>query len=134
MKAFRPHAIHISTEGPLGLAMWRYCRHRDVPFTTSYHTRYRNTSAPAGRFPWRSATPGCVASTTVPLALSWRVAASTASSPSEGLSSGIYGGVAWTCSASIRVRRTLSTQICRARSWRTWDASLSKRISKPSST
>jgi glycosyltransferase involved in cell wall biosynthesis len=20
--------------------MWRYCRHRDVPFTTSYHTRY----------------------------------------------------------------------------------------------
>ena len=40
MKAFRPHAIHIATEGPLGLAMWRYCRHRRVPFTTSYHTRY----------------------------------------------------------------------------------------------
>ena len=31
MKAFRPHAIHIATEGPLGLAMWRYCRHRRVP-------------------------------------------------------------------------------------------------------
>ena len=40
MRAFRPHAIHIATEGPLGLAMWRYCRHRLVPFTTSYHTRY----------------------------------------------------------------------------------------------
>jgi glycosyltransferase involved in cell wall biosynthesis len=40
MKAFRPHAIHIATEGPLGLAMWRYCRHRRVPFTTAYHTRY----------------------------------------------------------------------------------------------
>jgi glycosyltransferase involved in cell wall biosynthesis len=40
MKAFRPHAIHIATEGPLGLAVWRYCRHRRVPFTTSYHTRY----------------------------------------------------------------------------------------------
>ncbi len=40
MKAFRPHAIHIATEGPLGLAMWRYCRHRQVPFTTAYHTRY----------------------------------------------------------------------------------------------
>lgn len=40
MKAFRPHAIHIATEGPLGLAMWRYCRHRRVPFTTSYHTKY----------------------------------------------------------------------------------------------
>jgi len=40
LKAFRPHAIHIATEGPLGLAVWRYCRHRRVPFTTSYHTRY----------------------------------------------------------------------------------------------
>jgi glycosyltransferase involved in cell wall biosynthesis len=40
MRAFRPHAIHIATEGPLGLAVWRYCRHRRVPFTTSYHTRY----------------------------------------------------------------------------------------------
>ena len=40
LKAFRPHAIHIATEGPLGLAVRRYCRTRGVPFTTSYHTRY----------------------------------------------------------------------------------------------
>jgi glycosyltransferase involved in cell wall biosynthesis len=40
MRAFRPHAIHIATEGPLGFAVWRYCRHRRVPFTTAYHTRY----------------------------------------------------------------------------------------------
>ena len=40
LKAFRPHAIHIATEGPLGLAVRRYCRARHVPFTTSYHTRY----------------------------------------------------------------------------------------------
>jgi len=40
LKAFRPHAIHIATEGPLGLAVRRYCRARGVPFTTSYHTRY----------------------------------------------------------------------------------------------
>lgn len=40
LKAFRPDAIHIATEGPLGLAVRRYCRHRRVPFTTSYHTRY----------------------------------------------------------------------------------------------
>ena len=40
MRAFRPHVIHIATEGPLGFAVWRYCRHRRVPFTTSYHTRY----------------------------------------------------------------------------------------------
>ena len=40
LKAFQPHAIHIATEGPLGLAVRRYCRARRVPFTTSYHTRY----------------------------------------------------------------------------------------------
>jgi glycosyltransferase involved in cell wall biosynthesis len=40
LKSFRPHAIHIATEGPLGMAVRRYCRARRVPFTTSYHTRY----------------------------------------------------------------------------------------------
>jgi glycosyltransferase involved in cell wall biosynthesis len=40
LKAFRPHALHIATEGPLGMAARRYCRSRGVPFTTSYHTRY----------------------------------------------------------------------------------------------
>jgi glycosyltransferase involved in cell wall biosynthesis len=40
LKAFRPHAIHIATEGPLGLAVRRHCRARGVPFSTSYHTRY----------------------------------------------------------------------------------------------
>jgi len=40
LKAFRPHAIHIATEGPLGMAARRYCRRRGAPFTTSYHTRY----------------------------------------------------------------------------------------------
>ena len=40
LKRFRPHAIHIATEGPLGAAVRRYCRARGVPFTSSYHTRY----------------------------------------------------------------------------------------------
>lgn len=40
LKAFRPHAIHVATEGPLGLSARCYCRSRRVPFTTSYHTRY----------------------------------------------------------------------------------------------
>jgi glycosyltransferase involved in cell wall biosynthesis len=40
LKTFRPHAIHIATEGPLGMAVRRYCRSRGVAFTTSYHTRY----------------------------------------------------------------------------------------------
>lgn len=40
LKAFRPHAIHIASEGPVGMAVRRYCRSRGVAFTTSYHTRY----------------------------------------------------------------------------------------------
>ena len=40
LQAFRPHAIHIATEGPVGLAVRGYCLARGVPFTTSYHTRY----------------------------------------------------------------------------------------------
>jgi glycosyltransferase involved in cell wall biosynthesis len=37
---FAPEAVHIVTEGPLGLAARRYCRRRGLPFTTSFHTRF----------------------------------------------------------------------------------------------
>ena len=33
-------AIHIATEGPIGLAMRNWCLRRGIPFTTSYHTRF----------------------------------------------------------------------------------------------
>lgn len=33
-------AIHIATEGPLGLAARRYCLTNNRPFTTSFHTRF----------------------------------------------------------------------------------------------
>lgn len=33
-------AVHIATEGPLGIAASRWCRRRGIPFTTSYHTRF----------------------------------------------------------------------------------------------
>jgi glycosyltransferase involved in cell wall biosynthesis len=36
----RPDNIHIATEGPIGLAVRRYCRQRGLPFTTSFHTRF----------------------------------------------------------------------------------------------
>jgi glycosyltransferase involved in cell wall biosynthesis len=36
----RPQAVHIATEGPLGLAGRRYCRRRGLPFTTSLHTKF----------------------------------------------------------------------------------------------
>ena len=38
--AFAPQAIHISTEGPLGLAARRWCLDNGFPFTTAYHTRF----------------------------------------------------------------------------------------------
>lgn len=37
---YRPSAIHIATEGPLGLAARRLCLRRRLPFTTAFHTRF----------------------------------------------------------------------------------------------
>jgi len=50
-----PEAVHIATEGPLGLAARRYCLRRKVPFTTAYHTQFpdyiaRRTGLPAAAF------------------------------------------------------------------------------------
>jgi glycosyltransferase involved in cell wall biosynthesis len=36
----RPDSIHIATEGPIGLLVRRYCRKHQLPFTTSFHTRF----------------------------------------------------------------------------------------------
>lgn len=36
----RPDGIHIATEGPIGIAVRRYCRRHALPFTTSFHTRF----------------------------------------------------------------------------------------------
>ena len=35
-----PNAIHIATEGPLGLAARRFCLRKGIPFSTSFHTRF----------------------------------------------------------------------------------------------
>jgi glycosyltransferase involved in cell wall biosynthesis len=40
MAELRPDAIHIATEGPIGFFVRRYCRKRNLPFTTSFHTRF----------------------------------------------------------------------------------------------
>jgi glycosyltransferase involved in cell wall biosynthesis len=37
---FAPQALHIATEGPLGLAARRYCIRHQLRFTTSYHTHF----------------------------------------------------------------------------------------------
>src|SRR3954454_4252489 len=40
IEAFRPEALHIATEGPLGWAARRWALRRRVAFTTSFHTRF----------------------------------------------------------------------------------------------
>jgi glycosyltransferase involved in cell wall biosynthesis len=37
---FRPTAIHIATEGPLGWSARSICIRQKIPFTTSFHTRF----------------------------------------------------------------------------------------------
>src|SRR6201987_337689 len=40
IEASQPDAIHIATEGPIGLVTRRYCIKHGLPFTTSFHTRF----------------------------------------------------------------------------------------------
>jgi glycosyltransferase involved in cell wall biosynthesis len=40
IEAFAPEALHIATEGPLGLAARRWARQHGVAFTTAFHTRF----------------------------------------------------------------------------------------------
>ncbi len=40
LDAFGPDAVHIATEGPVGLAARRYCLRNGLRFTTSYHTQF----------------------------------------------------------------------------------------------
>ncbi len=37
---FDPQAVHIATEGPLGVAARAHCLKKGYPFTTAYHTRF----------------------------------------------------------------------------------------------
>ena len=40
LREFEPDAIHIATEGPLGVCARRFCTARGLAFTTSYHTQF----------------------------------------------------------------------------------------------
>ncbi|MDE2263383.1 MAG: glycosyltransferase family 1 protein [Gammaproteobacteria bacterium] len=40
LAGFDPDALHIATEGPLGMAARRFALSRALPFTTAYHTRF----------------------------------------------------------------------------------------------
>lgn len=40
LRQYKANAIHIATEGPLGMAARRWCLRHNVSFTTSYHTQF----------------------------------------------------------------------------------------------
>ncbi len=40
IEEFSPDALHIATEGPLGIAARAYALRQGMPFTTAYHTRF----------------------------------------------------------------------------------------------
>ncbi|WP_054531317.1 glycosyltransferase family 1 protein [Erythrobacter sp. SG61-1L] len=55
IECFAPDAVHVATEGPLGLAARNHCVARGVPFTTAYHTHFpdyvaKRTGLPASWF------------------------------------------------------------------------------------
>jgi glycosyltransferase involved in cell wall biosynthesis len=49
-----PDAIHIATEGPIGLVTRRYCQSRGRSFTTSFHTRFAEYIAARWPIPERA--------------------------------------------------------------------------------
>lgn len=40
LDTFRPDAVHLATEGPLGWAGRAWCLRHGLPFTTAYHTKF----------------------------------------------------------------------------------------------
>lgn len=50
---FKPDAIHIATEGPIGRSVRRFCQRRRYPFTTSFHTRFPEYANERWKFPIR---------------------------------------------------------------------------------
>ena len=68
IRAFAPDALHIATEGPLGMAARRHALRSKVPFTTAYHTRFpeyvqARFGIPLARtyrfLSWFTGRPGC---------------------------------------------------------------------------
>jgi glycosyltransferase involved in cell wall biosynthesis len=53
IEAAQPAAIHIATEGPLGLAARKYCLKRKLPFTTAFHTKFPEYVHARSRLPVR---------------------------------------------------------------------------------
>jgi glycosyltransferase involved in cell wall biosynthesis len=50
---FAPDALHIATEGPLGIAARKYARRHKIAFTTAFHTRFAEYLNARTRIPTR---------------------------------------------------------------------------------
>ncbi|NLC37445.1 MAG: glycosyltransferase family 1 protein [Alcaligenaceae bacterium] len=74
IEEYEPDAVHIATEGPLGLAARRYLVKAGRPFTTAYHTRFPEYVHARTRLPvtlgyrWLRRFHGAAARTMVPTA------------------------------------------------------------------
>lgn len=51
LEEWRPDAIHLATEGPLGWAGRKYCIRNGLSFTTAFHTRFPEILHAALRIP-----------------------------------------------------------------------------------
>jgi len=51
LRDFAPEAIHIATEGPLGMTARRYCARHAIHFTTAYHTQFPDYLAQRSHLP-----------------------------------------------------------------------------------
>ncbi len=45
LDAFQPDIVHIATEGPIGWSARGWCKARQVPFTSAFHTRFPDYAA-----------------------------------------------------------------------------------------
>ena len=63
VEAFAPEAIHLATEGPVGVAVRAWCRLHRFPFSSSFTTRFPSTWTPAWVGGATCSTPTCGGST-----------------------------------------------------------------------
>lgn len=53
IRDFNPDAIHVATEGPLGLCARQWCLRNDFPFTSAFHTKFPEYVHARWRIPLR---------------------------------------------------------------------------------
>jgi hypothetical protein len=104
LEELAPDAIHVATEGPLGMAAARYCTARKLAFTTSYHTQFPQYVRQRLPVPWPSRRTSRRFSSSTCRARRW----SSATAPIAPRSSGVFPRrISW-ASVSARSSRRAS--------------------------